>query len=146
MPESSIDGVDELIATLQTLEKVPQVAVTSAAKKGATMALNFAKANLQPVNSTFLGRRGKNEQNSHQPGTLMSAMRIVPEKSRPGRKVYQVTTTWYARFKDLGFTARNGQYVEGSHFLKYALTEHYDEIKGAIIKEMSAAVGRVVGT
>jgi len=117
--------------------------LTTAAKKGATMALNFALANLKPVNGSFLGRQGSREQ--HQSGDLQSLMKLQAEKSPKGKKVYKITTTWYAQFKDLGFTTRNGEKIEGSHFLRYALTVHYDEIRNAIVDELSKGIDKAVG-
>ena len=74
MSESTIEGIDELIAKFKQLEDVHQTFVTKAAKTGSTMALNFAKANLQPTNGAFIGRQGKTEQ--HQGGDLMKADRM----------------------------------------------------------------------
>ncbi|MHB1654130.1 MAG: HK97-gp10 family putative phage morphogenesis protein [Desulfitobacteriaceae bacterium] len=143
MSDSTIEGIDELIAKFKQLEAVPQSMVTSAAKKGATMALKFAQANLQPVNGEFLSRQGKKEQ--HQGGDLKNALKLKREKNPKGKCVYKIDTTWYAKFKDLGFTTRNGKKIEGSHFLKYALTEHYAEIREAIIAELSKGIDKVVG-
>lgn len=143
MAGSSLEGIDEIIAKFKQLEDVPQTIVTKAAKKGATMALNYALANLQPANGEFLGRQGRTEQ--HQGGDLKKALRLKREKNPKGKCVYKIDTTWYAKFKDLGFTTRNGKKIEGSHFLKYALTEHYDEIRNAIIEELSKGIDEVVG-
>ena len=144
MSESSIEGIDELIAKLQQVEKLPQSIVTKAAKTGANMALKSALANLQPANGEFLGRQGRTEQ--HQGGDLAKAMKLKREKSPKGKCVYKIDTTWYARFADLGFTTRSGKKIEGKHFLKYALTEHYDEIKDAMLEELSKGVDKVVGS
>ncbi|MDR3543080.1 MAG: hypothetical protein P4L69_19265 [Desulfosporosinus sp.] len=143
MSESTIEGIDELIAKFKQLENVPQSIVTKAAKTGAIMALNFALANLQPVNGEFLGRQGRAEQ--HQGGDLEKTMKLKAERSVKGKKVYAIDTTWYAKFKDLGFTTRSGKKIEGSHFLKYALTQHYDEIKEALFEELSKGIDKVVG-
>ena len=143
MSESSIEGIDELIAKFKELENVPQTIVTKAAKTGANMALDFALANLQPVNGEFLGRQGKKEQ--HQGGDLKKAMKLKREKNPKGKCVYKIDTTWYAKFADLGFTTRSGKKIEGSHFLKYALTKHYDEIKDAMFEELSKGIDKVVG-
>jgi HK97 gp10 family phage protein len=143
MSESSIEGIDEIIAKFKELEDVPQSIITKAAKKGAIMALKYAIANLQPVNGAFLGRQGKTEQ--HQGGDLQKALKLKAERSIKGKKVYRINTTWYARFKDLGFTTRKGKKINGSHFLKYAVTEHYDEIKDAMIQELSKGIQKVVG-
>ncbi len=143
MSDSTIEGIDELIAKFKQLEAVPQSMVTQAAKKGATMALKFAQANLQPVNGEFLGRQGKKEQ--HQGGDLKNALKLKREKNPKGKCVYRIDTTWYAKFKDIGFTTRNGKKIDGSHFLKYALTEHYAEIREAIIAELSKGIDKVVG-
>ncbi len=140
MSESTIEGIEEIIAKFKQLEQVPQAIVTNAAKKGATMALNYAISNLQPANGEFLGRQGKTEK--HQGGDLKKALKLKAERSPKGKKVYKITTTWYAHFRDLGFTTRNGKKIEGSHFLKYALTEHYDEIRNAIIEELSKGIDK----
>ncbi|MDR3543084.1 MAG: hypothetical protein P4L69_19285 [Desulfosporosinus sp.] len=141
--EVSIDGVEELIAKLKELEKLPQSIVTKAAKTGANMALDFALANLQPVNGDFLGRQGRTEQ--HEGGDLAKTMNLKAEKSPKGKKVYRIKAPWYTHFKDLGFTSRSGKKIEGSHFFKYALTKHYSEIQEAIIEELSKGVDKVVG-
>lgn len=143
MSESTIEGIDEILAKFKQLEEVPQTVVTKASKKGATLALNYALDNLQAVNGEFLGRQGKSEQ--HQGGDLKRAMKLKAERSPKGKKVYRITTTWYAKFKDLSFTTPNGKKIEGSHFLKYALTQHYDEIRDAIIEELSKGIDKVVG-
>ncbi len=143
MSESTIEGIDEIIAKFKQLEAVPQAIVTGAAKKGASMALKYAIDNLQPANGEFLGRQGKTEQ--HQGGDLKQALKLKAERSPKGKKVYEITTTWYAKFKDLGFTTRNGKRIKGSHFLKYALTEHYEEIKDAILSELAKGVDKAVG-
>ena len=110
MSESSIEGIDELIAKFKQPEAVPQTIVTKAAKTGASMALDFALENLQPVNGAFLGRQGQTEQ--HQGSDLAKAMKLKAEKSSKGKKVYKIDTTWYAHFADLGFTTRNGKHIE----------------------------------
>jgi len=76
---------------------------------------------------------------------VRSSITLKAEKSTKGEKVYVIDTTWYAKFKDLGFTTRSGKKIEGSHFLKYALTQHYDEIKDAMFEELSKGIDQVVG-
>jgi len=139
--ESSID-VDDFIAKLQIIENLPQSVVTKAAKTGANMALKFARTNLKPTNATFLGRQGKTEQ--HEGGDLLDALTLQAEKSKKGKKVYIINTAWYAHFKDLKFTTRSGKVIEGSHFLKYALTKHFDEIKDSILEELVVGLDKVV--
>jgi HK97 gp10 family phage protein len=141
--QSEITGIDELIANLKLIENLPQTMVTKAAKQGANIALKNAKSNLQPVKGTFLGRQGKTEQ--HQGGDLKNALKLKAERSpKKGRQVYQITTTWYAHFKDLYFTTRNGEKIEGSHFLKNALSEHYDEIVTSVVEQLSKGVMEAV--
>ncbi|SPF51836.1 hypothetical protein SBF1_5360001 [Candidatus Desulfosporosinus infrequens] len=142
--ESSFEGVDEFIAKLKLLEVLPQAIVTKAAKAGASSALRFALANLQPANGSFLGRYGRNEW--HDGGNLAEVMKLKGEKARKGKKVYIIDTAWYAHFVDLGFTTRNGKHIEGKHFLKYALTKHYDEIMDAMLVELSSGIDKLVGS
>jgi len=144
MTESSIDGVDELLAKFKELELLPTTLVTHAAKKGANMALKYALDNLQPINqqgADFLGRFGKKE--SHMSGTLKSLLRLKMEKTARGKTVYRIDTTWYARFIDLGFTDRKGVKWDGTHFLKYASTKHFEEIKDAMIEDMVQGIDKV---
>lgn len=152
MSESTIEGIDEIIAKFKELEQVPQTIVTSAAKKGATMAMNYAIANLQPKNGAFLGRHGRTE--SHESGDLKKAIRLKRETTAKGKTVYRITTTWYARFVDLKFTTHRGtrktgivklDTIEGNHFLRRALTEHYDEIKDAMIEELAKGINKTHG-
>ncbi len=145
MEEASITGVDEVIAMFQKLEDVPQTIVTNGAKAGANLALSITKANLQPSNGSFLGRRGKQDWGNYPGGTLRSVLAIKAEKSPKGKKVYQITTTWYARFKDLGFTDRNGHRIEGSHFLRYVASQHYTEISQTILDKLASAVMQALG-
>jgi len=139
--ESSIN-VEDFIAKLQMVENLPQSVVTKAARTGADMALKFARTNLKPTNASFLGRQGKSEQ--HSGGDLLAALNLKGEKSKKGKKVYIINTTWYAHFKDLKFTTRSGKVIEGSHFLKYALTKHYNEIKDTMLEELVAGLDKAV--
>jgi len=143
--ESTITGIDELIAKFQQLENSPQPLVTSAAKKGANMALKFAQANLQPVSGAFKGRQGKGPGGTYAGGNLKNVLALKAENSPKGKKVYKISTTWYASYKDLGFTTRNGKRIEGSHFLRYSVSQHYEEIKQAIIDDLNAGIDKMVG-
>ena len=143
----TIEGVDELAKMLAEIGNLPQAVVTKAAKTGANMALNFALANLQPANqqgSDFLGRQGRYE--SHLSGTLKALLRLKMEKSAKGKTVYRIDTSWYAHLIDLGWTDRKGMRWDGHHFLRFALTNHYGEIKQAMIDELAIGVEKLVGT
>jgi hypothetical protein len=116
MSDSTIEGIDEIMAKFKQLEEVPQSIVAKAAKKGATMALKFASANLQPASGTFLGRQGKTEQ--HQGGDLKKALKLKAERSSKGKKVYKIDTTWYAHFVDLGSLALRKIFSQMSSTIK----------------------------
>ena len=145
--EVEIEGIDALIAKLKELELLPQPIVTHAAKLGGNIALKAAKDLLQPVNEAFLGRNGSSADWGQYPGgTLKGLLKLTRERSKKGKCVYRINTTWYAHFKDLGFTTRDGRKIEGSHFLKYSLTQHYEEIVQAIITDMSNGIDKVVSS
>jgi Zn-finger protein len=52
---------------------------------------------------------------------------------------------YFCNASDLGYTTRSGKKIEGSHFLKFALTQHYDEIKDAILEELSKGINQAIG-
>jgi len=142
----SIEGIDEFIRVLESIGNVPQAVVTKAAKTGANMALSYALANLQPANqqgSDFLGRQGRTEQ--HLSGTLKALLRLKMEKSAKGKTVYRIDTSWYAHLVDLGWTDRKGMRWDGHHFLKHALSDHYEEIRDGMITELREGVKKVAG-
>ncbi|SPF51122.1 hypothetical protein SBF1_50006 [Candidatus Desulfosporosinus infrequens] len=167
--EPTIDGIDELTAKFEELGNVSQSLITKAAKSGASMAMNYALANLVPINQQgvdFLGRYGRTEQ--HISGTLKKAMALKIEKTPQGKTVYRIKTTWYARFFDLGFTSykgprrviprkgtaerevgiANGSLTEreGTHFLQKALPEHFEEIKQTMLGEIGSGLNKAIAS
>jgi len=146
MSESTIEGVDEVIAMFERLEAFPSSLIDNTAKKGATMALKYVLANLQPANGSFLGRQGRNlEWGRYDGGNLKRYLKLKKEKTPNGKTVYKVLGTWYSHFKDLGFTTRDGKKVDGSHFMKEVQTQHYDEIQAAMIDELSKGINKITG-
>ena len=146
MSESSIEGIDEIIAKFKQLEQFPNSLIDNAAKKGANMALKYVAANLQPANGSFLGRQGKNADWGQYPGgTLQKYLKLKKEKSPNGKTVYKILGTWYSHFKDLGFTTRNGRKIDGTHFMKYVQEEHYEEIVNAMADELSKGINKITG-
>lgn len=147
MAKTEIEGMKELMKSLKKLEKVPQKAVTPAAKKGMNEAFKDAKATA-PVET----------------GELKSGLKMVGERSSTkGKKVYQIVfdrakndvfqkrnaegkvTGYYPASQEYGFFARDGSYVPGYHFMEKALTSNSFKIGKTIIDEMLKRINKELG-
>jgi len=143
---AEIIGMEDVIARLKELEEMPNTVIRKAALKGANQAMTYVQSNLQPVNQQgedFLPREGR--KNSHASGTLKAALRIKQEHNAKGKSVYQIQTTWWAHFIDLHFTSHRGNVWQGTHFLKYSQSKHYEEIRQTMIDEVNAGIDKIVG-
>ncbi|MEH7093942.1 HK97-gp10 family putative phage morphogenesis protein [Neobacillus vireti] len=156
---SNIEGLDELLRTIQQLEKLPQKCVTKAARKGANVALKAAKGNA-PVDQ----------------GYLKKSLRLVPEKSRTkGKKVYQVApdrayndvfqgesnqtttryntrtgqtetknkTSYYPASQEYGWTDQYGHYHPGYRYLRRSIDEHKTAIEKETVKVMTSEIDKI---
>lgn len=130
----SIVGIDEVRRLFEDVGKAPAKVLTTATRKGAKIALSYAKTHC-PVAVEW---RGGN--NAHEPGTLKKSLKIKAEKRKKGKKVYTVgpgPQGWYAHFADYGFTARNGRYIPGNRFLRDSVDKNRGTIQTTILREMA---------
>ena len=147
MEQFRVDGVKELDNKVKKIGKLPQKVVTKSAKKAMTIAYKAAK---------------KGEW-IDQSGEMRKGMLLVGESTKTkGKKVYRVVfdrakndifqkknkdgkiTGYYPASQEHGFTARNGRYIPGYHFMEQGLTENAGEIKliiiGTMIKEIDKEI------
>lgn len=135
----------KLERTMKLLEKVPQTAVTQAAKAGATVAFKSAKAKA-PVDS----------------GELRRGIVLKGEKGRiKGKKVYDVKISeflndvfvkisaegkrsYYPASQEYGFFAANGRYIPGTRYMRKSLDENPTAIKNATLEKLGKALDKAL--
>jgi hypothetical protein len=155
-----IIGLDVLEKQIKRLGKVPQGAVTKAARTGMLIAYRSAKSNAKQVSP---GKGGQ--------GNIRKGIIFHPEKRKKGKKVYDImmdpkmtpifrktTSTglrrrngkyekgdyYYPASVEYGFITRGGGYKPGKYFLKRANAENKDKIinkiRSVLFKELDKAI------
>ncbi|UTI44433.1 HK97 gp10 family phage protein [Niallia sp. RD1] len=145
-----IEGLDNLMRTLRTIENIPQRVATKAAKKGMNIAYKAARRNA-PVDE----------------GNIKKGIILKPERTRKkGKKVYFVTldrsmnhifqgtsnqtvtrwnrrtkrretrnkTSYYPASQEYGFMARDGRYIPGYQYLRKSIDGYKREIEKEIVR------------
>jgi len=138
-----IEGMKELERSIKRLGDVPQKAVTPAARKGANIWRNAAKA-LAPVDQ----------------GNLKKGIVLKGEKAtKKGKKVYQVTfdknkndifvktsksgkRSYYPASQEYGYFTQNGGYIPGFHFMKKAAEENKEAAEQKIVSELTKNIDK----
>lgn len=134
MARDDVIGVEDVKQLFEEVGKAPARVLSTSARKGARIALAYAKAHV-PV-----GVEWTTGKYAHEPGTLKKSLKIKAEKSKKGKKVYTVgpdDTGWYAHFLDSGFTTRNGRFIPGTRFLRDSVDRNREEIQNTILTEMA---------
>lgn len=142
-----IEGMKELLNSIERLGKLPQRTVTKAAKSGATIALKAAK------------KGGWIDQS----GELRKGIKLKGERrTKIGKKVYDVMMdpaknnifvkiskdgkrAYYPASQEYGFITKDGRYVPGFHFLRNSLTEHARSIEETIVNVLSEEIDKELG-
>jgi len=142
-----IDGLDALIRDIEKLGRVPQTAVTQAARAGARIAYKAAKANA-PVDTGELQQAiiMKKERKKVVGKAVFDAM-IDPGKndifvkySKEGDRSY------YPASQEYGFLTVSGRYVPGYRYLRRAIDENKENIERTVLdragKEIDKALSK----
>lgn len=133
-----VEGMEQLVKSLNRLGKVPQKHVTSSSRKAMNISLKDARANAP-----------------YDTGALSKGMKLKGEKSRlKGKKVYRIVfddkynrifqkpnkdgkiTGYYPVSQEYGFFAKNGRYIPGFRFVRDSLTDNVKVIEKTIVSEM----------
>ncbi len=137
-----VEGMDQLVKSLNRLGKVPQKHVTSSSRKAMNISLKDARANAP-----------------YDTGALSKGMKLKGERSRvKAKKVYQVVfddkynhifqkpnkdgkiTGYYPVSQEYGFFAKNGRYIPGYRFVRDSLTDNVGAIEKTIVSEMKKKI------
>lgn len=134
-----VEGLNKLMRDISKLERMPQSQITKGARRGANVILREARAKAP---------RGATKQ-------LSKGIRLKAERSRRGKKVFQITFKanpefvkitkdgtryFYPASQEFGFRTRNGGRVEGKHFLLGAMAEKKNEAARVIVDEIGKEI------
>lgn len=137
--EESVEGLNKLMKDIAKLEKMPQSQITKGARRGANVILKEARAEAP---------KGETKQ-------LSKGIRLKAERSRRGKKVFQITFKanpefvkvtkdgtryFYPASQEYGFRTRNGGKVDGKHFLLGAMASKKDEAARVIVDEIGKEI------
>ena len=137
---NNIVGIREVQRLFEEVGKAPAKVLTSSTKKGAKIALKYAKDHV-PVGVEWTTGRF-----AHEPGNLKKSIKIKKEKRKKGKSVYTVgpdSTGWYAHFLDSGFTTRNGNFIPGTRFLRDSVDLNRGAIQDTILTEMAKELDKL---
>ena len=132
-----IIGVLEVKKLLDEVGKAPAKVMTSATKKGARIALAYAKAHC-PESAD--GSHGS------PPGTLKRSLKIKKEKRRKGKSVYTIGPDqegWYAHLVDYGFTDKSGTKWQGNKFLRNSVDANRTIIDQIILETLASELDKL---
>jgi HK97 gp10 family phage protein len=139
-----LEGFDELVRTIEQLEKLPQKVVTKAARQGANIDLKETKQNAPEYT-----------------GTLKHSIKLVGERTRiRGKKVYDVTfdraynhalvkfskngkRSYYPASQEYGYKLRNGFHLEGLRFMRKAVDEKAQEIQQKMVDVLASEIDKL---
>ena len=137
---NNIVGIEDVQRLFEEVGKAPAKVLTSATRKGANIALKYAKAHV-PV-----GVEWTTGKFAHEPGALKKSLRIKKERGKKGKSVYTVgpnASGWYAHLADYGFTTRNGRYIPGNRFLRNSVDNNRALIEQTILTGLAAALEKL---
>ena len=138
----SVDGLNQLMKDIQKLERMPQKQITKGARKGANVILKDARA-----------RAPKRT------GVMRKGIYLKAEKSRRGKKVFQITFRsnpefvkitsdstryFYPASQEFGFRTRDGGKVEGKHFLTEAMQTRQAEAAAVMVETIGEEIEKAL--
>lgn len=145
MARETIIGLNALIKDIKKLDKMPQSQINKGARRGANVILHEARA-IAPKKT----------------GKLAKKITLKAERSKRGKKVYQITMQkvekypesvkigkdgtryYYPASQNYGFKTRNGGHVAGKHFLGKALQNKGAEASRVMVEEISKEIDKAL--
>lgn len=137
-----LEGLDEVLKALNSLEKLPQKCVNKSARNGAKIALNSAR-NKSPYFT----------------GALSNGIILKAEKtSKQGKKVYDITFEnnpdfikitkdnkryYYPASQEYGFRTKGGGKVEGLHFMRNSLEDNKTIIEKTMVEVLASEIDKI---
>lgn len=138
----TVQGLNKLMKDISKLERMPQKQITKGARKGANVILKQARANAPKLT-----------------GTMRKGIYLKAEKSRRGKKVFQITFRskpefvkvtkdgtryFYPASQEFGFRTRDGGRVEGKHFMLGAMEEKKNEAAETMVQVIGEEIEKAL--
>lgn len=138
----TVQGLNKLMKDIRKLENMPQKQITKGARKGANVILKEARAKAPELTKT-----------------LKKGIYLKAERSKRGKKVFQVTFRskpdfvkitkdgtryFYPASQEYGFKTVDGDSVEGKYFLADSLSEKSGEAAEIMIKVIGEEIEKAL--
>lgn len=149
---SEIEGLDQLVAQLRRLEKVPKSVTTKAAREGVKIPLKDAKASAPELSGSLRNGIIKILEKSPR-GKAKSVYRIVFDRAlnpifqkpieNPGMYGGKKPTGYYPVSQEYGFQTANG-YEPGKYFVREALAKNQADSEKKMIKRLGKEIDKLL--
>lgn len=138
----TVQGLNKLMKDISKLERIPQKQITKGARKGANVILKQARAKAPKLT-----------------GTMRKGIYLKAEKSKRGKKVFQITFRskpefvkvtkdgtryFYPASQEFGFRTRDGGRVEGKHFMLGAMEENKNEAAETMVQVIGEEIEKAL--
>lgn len=138
----TVQGLNKLMKDISKLEKLPQKQITKGARKGANVILKQARANAPK-----------------RTGTMRKGIYLKAERSKRGKKVFQITFRskpefvkvtkdgtryFYPASQEFGFRTVDGGRVEGKHFLTEAMAVKSGEAAETMVQVIGEEIEKAL--
>lgn len=140
----SVEGLNKLMKDIKKLENMPQKQITKGVRRGANVILHEARARASERRKT---------------GKMSKKLALKSERSKKkGKKVFQVTYQkvdkfpeavkitkdgeryYYPSSQNFGFKTRDGEKVDGLHFLECAMRAKSGQAARVIVDEIGKEI------
>lgn len=132
---ADIHGLAELERAIRRIGKVPQKAVTKAARAGARVALRDARANAPEDTGDLKKGIVMRAERRTKIGKKMFDVKLDPAKndifvkeSKEGKRSY------YPASQEYGYLTVNGRYIPGFRYLRKSIDNNRREIERAVVE------------
>jgi hypothetical protein len=128
-----VTGMPELKKLIEDMGKVPATVLTKAAKAGAKIAYDYSRNKIQANDFGY------------DTGIMKKSIKLVAERRKTGKCVYDVKADYPANLIDYGFSVK-GKYVPGNRFLRDGVDRNREAIQSAILEAIGAALDGYMGS
>jgi len=141
---NNIMGIDEVRRLFEEVGKAPAKVLTKAARKGGNVVMKAAKNNASKFENPT--------------GSLRNHIVMKAEKSKKGKKVYQIfiesnphfvkiskagKRSFYPASQEYGWTDQNGKYHPGYRYMRRAAEENAGVVNGLILEVMASELDKL---
>jgi len=135
-----VEGLDELVDSIDRLGNLPRKHVRAAARKASQKVLT-ATRKIAPRKTRAL-KKGitKKEEKSRTPGKAVFDIRMDSKKNDVFVKEYNGKRAYYPASQEYGFKTRSGRKVQGKYYFKRAAEQSKGQFEREVIQELSKRI------